>query len=56
MCRGLAGLIGGSMAVFWCTLTASNMFVTVLSMRDQRILVAYPVALFYACFALLTIF
>lgn len=32
------------------------MFVAALSMREQRLLVAYPVFLFYFCFALMTIF
>lgn len=32
------------------------MFVTVLGMHNQRALVAYPVSLFYTCFALMSIF
>jgi protein YIPF5/7 len=32
------------------------MFVSVLKMHEQRLLVAYPVALLYASFALLTVF
>ena len=43
-------------SILWCTYSASTMFVTVLSMKDQRLLVAYPVGLFYACFALMTVF
>lgn len=43
-------------SVLWCTYSASLMFVTVLSMSDQRLLVAYPVGLLYAVFALLTVF
>ena len=56
ICRGIAGLILGSASVLWCTITSSNMFVTALSMKDQRVLVAYPVGLFYTCFALMTVF
>ena len=55
----LTGSVGGVLsvlAILWCTYSASTMFVTVLSMRDQRWLVAYPVGLFYAFFALLTVF
>jgi hypothetical protein len=53
---GMLGLVLSLVSVFWCTYSSSTMFVTVLSMRDQRLLVAYPVGLFYACFALLTVF
>ncbi|KAI8923177.1 hypothetical protein BC831DRAFT_472492 [Entophlyctis helioformis] len=48
---GLSGL-----TVLWCTTSASAMFVSVLSMTDQRLLVAYPVALLYSAFALLAVF
>lgn len=41
---------------FWCTFSASGIFVTVQQMTEQRLLVAYPVALLYACFALLSVF
>ncbi|KAJ1641844.1 hypothetical protein IWQ61_010711 [Dispira simplex] len=43
-------------AVLWCTYAASTVFVSVLSMNEQRLLVAYPVGLFYTCFALMTVF
>ena len=32
------------------------MFVTLLTMKDQHILVAYPIGLLYACFALISVF
>jgi len=32
------------------------MFVNVLNMHNQRLLVAYPVGLLYACFAMLSVF
>ncbi|KAJ1929761.1 hypothetical protein IWQ60_000913 [Tieghemiomyces parasiticus] len=50
------GYILSCLAVLWCTYAASTMFVTVLSMSNQRLLVAYPVGLFYTCFALMTVF
>lgn len=55
----LGGTIGLSLAVIsivWCTLSSSAMFTSVLHMHDQRLLVIYPVGLFYACFALMTVF
>ncbi|KAJ9072531.1 hypothetical protein DSO57_1026563 [Entomophthora muscae] len=42
--------------VGWATFAAAKIFVSVLVMHDQRLLVAYPVALFYTCFSLITIF
>lgn len=54
--HGTIGLIVGTLIVFWCATASANMFVTALSMRDQRILIAYPLALFYFSFALLSIF
>ncbi|KAI9104621.1 hypothetical protein DFS34DRAFT_567244, partial [Phlyctochytrium arcticum] len=50
------GLILGALSVLWCTYSASVMFTTVLSMNEQRLLVAYPVGLLYSAFALLAIF
>jgi hypothetical protein len=52
------GVVGGSlvtMSVLWCTASATYLF-TSQHMPQQRLLVAYPLLLFYACFALLTIF
>ena len=54
--RGIFAVLLGGGAVGWSTYASSLMFVTVLQLRDQRILVAYPVALVYACFALIAIF
>ncbi|ORX67173.1 Yip1-domain-containing protein [Linderina pennispora] len=51
----LAGL-AAVVPILWCTYSSATMFVTILSMSEQRLLVAYPVGLFYASFALLTIF
>ncbi|KAJ3300844.1 hypothetical protein HK104_000038 [Borealophlyctis nickersoniae] len=52
----VAGLILSALSVLWCTHSASLMFVTVLSMSEQRLLVAYPVGLLYSAFALLAVF
>ncbi|KAJ1549619.1 hypothetical protein HK405_004264 [Cladochytrium tenue] len=49
-------MVLSSLSVLWCTYSASLMFVTVLSMSEQRMLVAYPVALLYSAFALLAVF
>lgn len=52
----LTGYLLTAAAVAWCTHTASLMFVTALQLKHQRLLVAYPIALLYLCFALLTVF
>ena len=39
-----------------CTLSSSKLFVTALEMRQQQLLVAYPCALLYGVFALITMF
>ena len=54
--RGPLGLVVAALTVSWCTYAASTMFVTVLQMTNQRLLVAYPVAVLYSSFALLTVF
>lgn len=46
----------GIISIIWCTFSSCTIFVTILSMKDQRMLIAYPIGLFYTCFALLTIF
>jgi hypothetical protein len=53
---GLLGYLLSSLSIAWCTWAASGIFVAVLQMSEQRFLVAYPVGLFYGCFALLSIF
>ena len=54
--NGLVGLIIASIFILWCSLSASKLFATSLAMIGQQILVAYPCALFYGVFALLTLF
>lgn len=53
---GLFGYVTTSIAIAWSTFSASAIFVAVLQMSEMRLLVAYPVALFYSIFALLTLF
>ncbi|KAJ1964708.1 hypothetical protein GGI12_001249 [Dipsacomyces acuminosporus] len=50
------GLFAAIIPIAWCSYSSATMFVTVLSMSEQRLLVAYPIAMFYSSFALLTIF
>ncbi len=38
--------------IAWCAYSASSIFTSVLRMQSQRLLVAYPVAMVYACFRL----
>lgn len=53
---GIVGLVLTGFSILWCALSASKLFVTSLAMDRQQILVAYPAALFYGVFALITIF
>ncbi|XP_026879345.2 protein YIPF5 isoform X2 [Electrophorus electricus] len=55
----LQGLLGMLLALFvigWCSLSASKIFICTLDMGGQQLLVAYPCALLYGVFALLTVF
>ncbi|XP_075155399.1 protein YIPF5 homolog [Haematobia irritans] len=54
--QGTIGLIVAGVCIFWCSLSASKLFVTAYSMDHQQILIAYPCALLYGVFALITIF
>ncbi|OWF37274.1 protein YIPF5-like [Mizuhopecten yessoensis] len=54
--QGLIGIVLTALAVIWCSLSASKLFVSALSMDHQQPLVAYPCALVYGVFALLTVF
>ncbi|BFZ15324.1 hypothetical protein BsWGS_18363 [Bradybaena similaris] len=53
---GLVGLVLVSLTVLWCSISASKLFVSALAMDSQQLLVAYPCALVYGVFALLTVF
>ncbi|KAL9060197.1 MAG: hypothetical protein Q9162_000811 [Coniocarpon cinnabarinum] len=50
------GYIVTTMAIGWCTMSASGMFCAVGRMHGMRGLVAYPLALFYAGFGIMGIF
>lgn len=54
--QGFIGLILTCLAILWCSVSASKLFVTALAMEHQQPLVAYPCALVYAIFALITVF
>ena len=45
-----------ALAVLACTGTSTRLFEAKLHMRHQRYLIAYPLALIYSCFVLITIF
>jgi len=53
---GVTGFVLATLCITWCTYSASLMFVHVLSLVEQRLLVAYPIGLLYTCFGLLTVF
>jgi hypothetical protein len=50
------GIVLTTAAIVWCTYSASGMFCAVGRMRGMRGLVAYPLALFYVCFGLMSVF
>jgi hypothetical protein len=54
--RGLLGLVLGALSVCWATHSSTRMLDAVLSLTDQYFLVAYPIALLYSCFVLITVF
>ncbi|CAM9586323.1 unnamed protein product [Chrysoparadoxa australica] len=54
--KGTLGLLLAVVAMCWCTVTATKLLESYLSMRAQRYLIAYPIGLFYSCFLLITIF
>ena len=53
---GTLGYMLTSLAIVWCTYTSSGMFCAMGRMRHMRVLVAYPLALFYIIFGILGIF
>ena len=54
--QGLVGIVLTGVSVCWCSLSASKLFVSALSMDQQQLLVAYPCALVYGVFALIAVF
>lgn len=53
---GMLGYILTSLAIAWCTYSASGMFCAVGRMSAMRGLVAYPLFLFYVGFGIMSIF
>ncbi len=51
---GTLGFLLGVGTVLWCTVTASRFLECAVNMYHQRWLVAYPIAMFYVCFVLIT--
>lgn len=56
--KGVVGTILSIGAIYWSTYSATRLFDVKMFLRqnNQFWLVAYPVALFYACFTLITVF
>lgn len=54
--QGIFGTVASFLTIGWCSWSASKLFVTALAMDQQQLLVAYPCALLYGVFALLTVF
>ncbi|XP_067914998.1 protein YIPF5-like [Heterodontus francisci] len=54
--QGVIGILLALIVIGWCSLSASKMFISTLAMEGQQLLVAYPCALLYGIFALLTVF
>ncbi|CAK7207570.1 hypothetical protein SEUCBS139899_010380 [Sporothrix eucalyptigena] len=50
------GIVLTTAAICWCTYSASGMFCAVGRMRGMRALVAYPLALFYVGFGIMSVF
>lgn len=53
---GPLGFALSVLSVVWCTYSSSAIFVSVLRLSDMRALVAYPLALFYGIFSIMSIF
>ncbi|KAM9330397.1 protein YIPF7 [Gastrophryne carolinensis] len=54
--QGVVGTILAAVIIGWCSFSASKIFISTLAMEGQQLLVAYPCALLYGLFALLTVF
>ena len=54
--RGVFGIVVAAASIGWATVTSTRFFEKALGMSEQKFLIAYPCALTYACFALITIF
>ncbi|XP_034530620.1 protein YIPF7-like isoform X1 [Notolabrus celidotus] len=54
--QGVLGTVLAMLGICWCSFSASKIFSSTLAMEGQQLLVAYPCALLYGLFALLTVF
>ncbi|NXO03173.1 YIPF7 protein, partial [Rhinopomastus cyanomelas] len=54
--QGTPGTLLALFIVGWCSFSASKIFTSALAMEGQQLLIAYPCALLYGLFALLTVF
>ncbi|AAS50231.1 AAL135Cp [Eremothecium gossypii ATCC 10895] len=50
------GYILGLISVVWCTWSSSGFFIYYLQLHNVRVLIAYPLLIFYSVFALMAIF
>lgn len=50
------GYLFAVVSIAWCTFRASAIFGAVLQLSEMRALIAYPLALFYGVFSIMTIF
>jgi hypothetical protein len=53
---GLLGVILACCTILWCTVSSTRLLEKGCGLRDQRYLVAYPIALLYSAFVMITIF
>ncbi|ELR58397.1 Protein YIPF7, partial [Bos mutus] len=54
--QGTFGTVSALVIIGWCSLSASKIFTSALAMEGQQLLIAYPCALLYGLFALVTVF
>lgn len=52
----VVGMALSVLIILWCTAASTRLFERGCQMRDQRFLVAYPAALLYSAFVMITIF
>lgn len=53
---GIWGMVMAVLTICWCTTASARLFERGCNMRAQRFLVAYPTALLYSAFVMITIF
>ncbi|XP_075712651.1 protein YIPF5 [Rhinoderma darwinii] len=54
--QGIVGILLTALIIGWCSFSASKIFISALAMEGQQLLVAYPCALLYGVFALISVF